>query len=270
MPPDTTVKLVVIRKGAEKTISLTLGELPATREARAERRDQDRDYDYRRRPNRDDRSDRSERRRDRDERRGDRDERRRYGDRDLERSEGPRLGLSLAPAGDEPGVVVADVDPSGPAADFGFKPGDVILDVAGKTVTTPADVRKAMGDARAEGKRSVLLAGQDGTGDAVRRHSARPGVSSNMLKFDAASMVEQAGSVFGAAAQFGASRRHSSPPPAERTRGTGYSPVPTHYRSSSPGIRRPRWDRGRSRGGGAIHRPSKLSAAVTDRRTRFR
>ena len=152
MPPNTTVKLVVIRKGAEKTISLTLGELPATREARVERRDRDRDYDYRRRPGRDDRSDR---RRDRDERRGDRDERR--GDRDLERSEGPRLGLSLAPAGDEPGVVVADVDPSGPAADFGFKPGDVILDVAGKTVATPADVRKAMGDARAEGKRSVLM-----------------------------------------------------------------------------------------------------------------
>ena len=44
-----------------------------------------------------------------------------------------------------------------PAADFGFKPGDVILDVAGKTVDTPADVRKALGEARAQGKRSVLL-----------------------------------------------------------------------------------------------------------------
>ena len=53
--------------------------------------------------------------------------------------------------------MVAEVDPSGPAADFGFKPGDVILDVGGKTVTTPAEVRKALGEARAEGKRSVLM-----------------------------------------------------------------------------------------------------------------
>ena len=69
----------------------------------------------------------------------------------------PRLGLSLAPGGSEPGVVVAEVDPSGPAADFGFKAGDVILEVGGKTVATPADVRKALGKARADGKRSVLM-----------------------------------------------------------------------------------------------------------------
>jgi serine protease Do len=146
LPPGTTVKLALIRKGTDKTVSLTLGELPSMREARAERRDRDRDYDYRRGRDRDERSDR---RRDRDERRG--------GERDYDRSEGPRLGLSLAPAGNEPGVVVAEVDPTGPAADFGFKPGDVILDVAGKTVDTPADVRKALGEARAQGKRSVLL-----------------------------------------------------------------------------------------------------------------
>jgi serine protease Do len=53
--------------------------------------------------------------------------------------------------------VIAEVDPSGPAADFGFRPGDVILDVSGKTVATPADVRKALGEARAEGKNSVLM-----------------------------------------------------------------------------------------------------------------
>jgi serine protease Do len=145
LPPGTTVKLALIRKGTDKTVSLTLGELPSMREARAERRDRDRDYDYRRGRDRDERSDRW---RDREERRG---------ERDYDRSEGPRLGLSLAPAGNEPGVVVAEVDPTGPAADFGFKPGDVILDVAGKTVDTPADVRKALGEARAQGKRSVLL-----------------------------------------------------------------------------------------------------------------
>ena len=72
-------------------------------------------------------------------------------------ADGPRLGLSLAPGGNEPGVVIAEVDPTGPAADFGFRPGDVILDVAGKMVATPAEVRKALAEARAEGKRSVLM-----------------------------------------------------------------------------------------------------------------
>ena len=36
MAPGTTVKLVVMRSGAEKTFNLTLGELPNVREARAE------------------------------------------------------------------------------------------------------------------------------------------------------------------------------------------------------------------------------------------
>ena len=148
MAPGTTIKLGVLRKGSEKTLNLTLGELPATQEARNEppremRPDRDRDQDFRRGPERDDRGSR-------DNRRGDRD-------RDFQGSDGPRLGLSLAPAGNEPGVVVAEVDPTGPAADYGIRPGDVILDVAGKTVSTPADVRKALGDARNEGKRSVLM-----------------------------------------------------------------------------------------------------------------
>ena len=117
LPPGTSVKLGIIRNGAEKTMSLTLGELPNAREARADAKD---------RP-------------------------------EKKSSDEPRLGLSLAPGGSEPGVVVAEVDPSGPAADFGFKAGDVILEVAGKTVATPDELRKALGSARAEGKRSVLL-----------------------------------------------------------------------------------------------------------------
>jgi serine protease Do len=117
MAPGTTVKLGVVRAGSEKTLSLTLGELPNQREARADT------------------------------------------DEKLEKksSSEPRLGLSLTPGGSEPGVVVAEVDPSGPAADFGFKPGDVILEVAGQTVTTPAEVGKALGKAREDGKRSVLM-----------------------------------------------------------------------------------------------------------------
>jgi serine protease Do len=118
MPPNTTVKLAIVRGGAEKTLSLTLGELPNQREARAE-------------------TDMPQRRSGSDE---------------------PRLGLSLAPGGGaEQGVVIADIDPSGPAADFGFKPGDVILEVAGRSVSTPDDLRSALGKARSEGKQSVLL-----------------------------------------------------------------------------------------------------------------
>jgi serine protease Do len=149
MAPNTTIKLGIMRKGAEKALTLTLGELPATREARAERpREMRPDRELRRDRDRDDNSDRAPRRR------GDRSD---SGDQDMQTSDGPRLGLSLAPAGSEPGVVVAEVDPNGPAADFGFRAGDVILDVGGKAVATPAEVRKALGDARAEGKRSVLM-----------------------------------------------------------------------------------------------------------------
>ena len=72
------------------------------------------------------------------------------------------LGLTLAPAsrvqgaGDK-GVVVTDVNPNGPAATKGLRAGDVILDVAGKAVGSPADVQKALADARASGKQSVLM-----------------------------------------------------------------------------------------------------------------
>jgi serine protease Do len=120
MAPGKTVRLGIIRKGEEKTVNLTLGELPNTREARADARP---------------------------DRRGGRSE----------RQDEPRLGLSLAPAEREPGVVVAEVDPDSPAADFGFRAGDVILEVGGKTVSTPEDVRKALAAARSEGKRSVLM-----------------------------------------------------------------------------------------------------------------
>jgi serine protease Do len=153
MTPGSTVKLGIIKQGSEKTVNLTLGELPAQREASVQQRGEqpraDRDQDYRRAPNRDERSDRGgDRRRDRAEQRG---------DRDMQSTDGPRLGLSLAPAGSEPGVVIAEVDPSGPAAELGFRAGDVILEVAGKPVSTPTDVRKALGDARTEGKRSILM-----------------------------------------------------------------------------------------------------------------
>jgi serine protease Do len=122
LPPGSNVKLGVISKGSEKTVNVTLGELPREqREARAT-----------------------------------------PGDRDDAGADVPKLGLSLAPAskvagaGSE-GVVVTQVDPDGPAASQGFRNGDVILDVAGQRVTTPEQVRKAFADARSGGKRTILL-----------------------------------------------------------------------------------------------------------------
>jgi serine protease Do len=74
----------------------------------------------------------------------------------------PRLGLTIAPAGNvdgagKEGVVVVKVDPESAAADRGLKKGDVILEVAGKRVTDTSDVREAIEAARADKKKSVLM-----------------------------------------------------------------------------------------------------------------
>ena len=52
---------------------------------------------------------------------------------------------------------MTSVDPNGLAADQGFRTGDVILEVAGKAVSNPEDIRKALTDARGGEKRSVLM-----------------------------------------------------------------------------------------------------------------
>jgi serine protease Do len=49
------------------------------------------------------------------------------------------------------------VEQDGAAAAHGFKTGDVILDVGGKTVNAPADVSRAMNEAKTGGKRTVLM-----------------------------------------------------------------------------------------------------------------
>jgi serine protease Do len=74
----------------------------------------------------------------------------------------PKLGLTLAPANSvagagKEGVVVTDVDPKSAAAERGFKEGDVILEVAGKSVASVADVREAINTARNDNKNSVLM-----------------------------------------------------------------------------------------------------------------
>jgi len=129
MMPGNSVKLGVIEKGSEKTVTVTLGELPAQREAKADAQQ----------------------------------------DSEQPGSDVGKLGLTLAPAASvagagSQGVVITNVDPNGAGADVGFKSGDVILEVAGKAVSNPADVRKALADARSDNKRNVLLRVKSGEG----------------------------------------------------------------------------------------------------------
>jgi serine protease Do len=77
------------------------------------------------------------------------------------RGGGP-LGLTLAPAASAsgqgtPGVIVTDVDPEGPAAERGVHAGDIILEVSGKAVNNPSDVREGIDAARSGGKQAVLM-----------------------------------------------------------------------------------------------------------------
>jgi serine protease Do len=127
--PGTTVKLGVFSDGKERTVGVTLGELPKDRQASKGQDSED--------------SGRA--------------------------TDEPRLGLSLAPAGSVAGaggegVVITGVDPEGAAATHGFSTGDVILEVGGKSVSSPADVRKALTDARGSGKKTVLMRVKSGQG----------------------------------------------------------------------------------------------------------
>ena len=74
----------------------------------------------------------------------------------------PRLGLTVAPAGKvdgagKEGVVITKVEPKGAAADRGLKKGDVILEVAGRSIANPGDIGEALDAARTDKKKSVLM-----------------------------------------------------------------------------------------------------------------
>jgi serine protease Do len=130
MAPGTSVKLGVIHQGQDKTLTLTLGTLPAEKQA---------------------------------------DNTPNPGQREVPDSDMPKLGLTLAPGNkvagsDGNGVVVTAVADGGIAAEHGFRVGDIILDVGGKTVSSPADVRKSLSDARKEGKHAVLFRVKSGEG----------------------------------------------------------------------------------------------------------
>jgi serine protease Do len=115
--PKKMVKLSIIRNGSPMTLDVTLGTMPADKTASAET------------PNSDDNGS----------------------------SALAKLGLTLRAAHGQDGVVVAEIDPDGAAADKGLKQGDVILEVAGKPVNRPSEVVAAIDAAKSDGKKSVLV-----------------------------------------------------------------------------------------------------------------
>jgi serine protease Do len=120
MAPGSSAKLDILRKGEQKSITVTLATMP------------------------------------------DRPEKQATSDGNSTMQGTPRLGLSVAPASEvagagSKGVVITAVDPDGPAAERGLKSGDVILDVAGKSVGNVAELRSALSEAKSGGKKDVLM-----------------------------------------------------------------------------------------------------------------
>jgi serine protease Do len=120
--PGSAAKLDVLHKGQGKVVSLTLGQLPNAEEAKADIGAN--------------------------------------GEGSNRGTDVKALGLTVAPAGKvdgKEGVVVMKVEPKSAAADRGLRKGDVILEVAGTSVTDPSDVREAIQAARTDKKKSVLM-----------------------------------------------------------------------------------------------------------------
>jgi serine protease Do len=67
------------------------------------------------------------------------------------------FGLTVAPADNDSGVMITEVDPNGQAAERGLQAGDVILSVGDSTVKSPSDVDKIVSTAKADGLKAVLL-----------------------------------------------------------------------------------------------------------------
>lgn len=119
MKPGETVSLRVMRDGHERTVEVKLGAQARQQVAAAEHNQ-------------------------------------------AEDTAGSVLGVQIAPAsqvrgaGDE-GVVIVGVDPDGQAAAKGLSDGDVILEVSGRAVSKPADIRAGLDEAKHDGRKVVLM-----------------------------------------------------------------------------------------------------------------
>jgi serine protease Do len=126
MKPGEDVKLGVIRDGKDKSFTLKLAAVPGDRIAKAETSKAEDDGAL-------------------------------------------KLGVQLAPVKGKDGkagqgVQVVAVDPDGLAAEQGLRKGDIILEIAGKTVTEPKDVKDALVAAKKDGKKNVVMRIRSGEG----------------------------------------------------------------------------------------------------------
>jgi serine protease Do len=119
MAPGTSVKFDLLRNGAAKTVTLTLGEMPREQQANA---------DQPGKPAADGTH--------------------------LGLALAPAGDV---PGAGDKGVAVVGVEAGSTAADHGLKAGDVILDVGGKAVASVSDVRSAVTEAKGQGKHDVLM-----------------------------------------------------------------------------------------------------------------
>jgi serine protease Do len=119
LPPNSAVKLDILRQGDAKAVTVTLAQMPNEQTASAGPETQS--------PSR--------------------------GVPHL----GLTVAPAGAVGAGQTGVVVTAVDPDGPAAEAGFETGNVILDVGGKAVTDANDIAKALREAQAQGKHDVLM-----------------------------------------------------------------------------------------------------------------
>jgi serine protease Do len=125
--PKKTATIALIRNGSPMALDVTLGTMPTDKTASAEH-----EFGH-------------------------------NGNADNGAAELANLGLTLRHGQD--GVLVTDVDPDSAAADKGLKEGDVILEVAGQSVTRPSDVAHAIEAAKSDGKKSVLMRIKSGEGE---------------------------------------------------------------------------------------------------------
>ncbi|MEH2499719.1 serine protease Do [Bradyrhizobium sp. AZCC 1678] len=122
MPPGKSIEVGLIRQNEQKNVNVTLGELPIPRNESRSIAEKSKS------PTAD--------------------------------SDKPNVGLTLMPAENfgrgVRGVIVADLDPGGVAAESGLSTGDVILDVGGNAVKAPVDFYKALTEVQSKGKRIAL------------------------------------------------------------------------------------------------------------------
>ncbi|GJD32068.1 Periplasmic serine endoprotease DegP [Methylobacterium adhaesivum] len=135
-PVGKVVEVLVVRKGAETTKSVTLGRLEDNEKPQLANARQP----------------------------------------EAESSVRQALGLNLSNLNDDlrrrygikdglKGVVVMRVDPNSTAADKQIKPGELIVEVGQEPVTTPAEVTKRVEQLRKENRKSVLLMVASASGD---------------------------------------------------------------------------------------------------------